>query len=91
MNLDKLEKESHDYAISRTYPRFENNFIANFVLKEIEGAYFNGEKNMAEKYERIINDIKNTIIYRFKKDGDCVNAKSLIDDIDNQLRRLDYV
>ena len=91
MNLDKLEKESHDYAICCTYPKFENNFIANFVLKEIEGAYFNGEKNMAEKYERIINDIKNIIFYRFKKDGDCVNAKSLIDDIDNLLRRLDYV
>ena len=31
-----------EYAISRTLPRFEDDRLANFVLREIEGAYEQG-------------------------------------------------
>ena len=37
-----FEKESKQYSITRTYPKFENSQIANFVLREVEGAYWQG-------------------------------------------------
>lgn len=94
MNLEKLRKESNEYSITRTYPKFENDFIANFVLKEIEGAYFNGGKNIIEKYKNILFGIKNEINdYRLRKgdeDGTIWTEKGLIDYIETELQKLDF-
>lgn len=38
------EEKAKDYAITRTYPKFETSRIANFVLREVEGAYLAGLK-----------------------------------------------
>ena len=40
----KDEEMAHKYAICRTYPKFETNHIANFVLHEVEGAFLAGLK-----------------------------------------------
>lgn len=40
----KDEEKAEEYAISRTYPKFETNYIANFVLREVEGAFLAGLK-----------------------------------------------
>lgn len=39
---DEETAEAKDYAISRTYPKFETDYIANFVLREVEGAFLAG-------------------------------------------------
>lgn len=39
-----FEERAKEYAVSRTYPRFEDDFTANFVLREVEGAFWNGAK-----------------------------------------------
>lgn len=91
MNLEKLRKEFNEYSITRTYPKFENDFIANFVLKEIEGAYFNGGKNIIEKYKNILFDIKNEINnYRLRKgdeDDTIWTEKGLINYIETELQK----
>jgi len=38
----KDEEVAHQYAISRTYPKFESAYIARFVLREVEGAFLAG-------------------------------------------------
>ena len=40
----KDEEMAEEYAICRTYPKFETNYIANFVLREVEGAFLAGLK-----------------------------------------------
>lgn len=47
------EEKAKEYAISRTYPRFENDFIANFVLREVEGAYFAGLHEGQPKWHKV--------------------------------------
>lgn len=37
-----FEKESKEYAIGLTYPKFQDNQIANIVLKDVEGGFQKG-------------------------------------------------
>lgn len=37
-----FEKESKEYAIGLTYPKFEDSQIANMVLRDVEGAFQKG-------------------------------------------------
>ena len=59
MNVEDIDKKSKQYAITRTYPRFENDFIANFVLREVEGAYFNGATYVLNETNKRIDDFEN--------------------------------
>lgn len=64
MTEQELQDEAYKYAILRTYPRFENNYIANFVLKEVEGSYFAGAKEREERIaelEKKIKDLKSEL------------------------------
>lgn len=37
-----FEKEAGEYSIGLTYPRFQDNQIANMVLRDVEGAFQKG-------------------------------------------------
>ena len=37
-----FEKESREYAIGLTYPKFQDEQIANIVLRDVEGAFQKG-------------------------------------------------
>jgi hypothetical protein len=37
-----FEKEAEEYAIRLTYPKFQDNQIANMVLRNVEGAFQKG-------------------------------------------------
>ena len=37
-----FEKESKEYAIGLTYPKFQDNQIANIVLRDVEGGFQKG-------------------------------------------------
>lgn len=37
-----FEKESKEYAIGLTYPKFQDSQIANIVLRDVEGAFQKG-------------------------------------------------
>lgn len=37
-----FEKEAKEYAIGLTYPKFQDNQIANMVLRDVEGAFQKG-------------------------------------------------
>ena len=37
-----FEKEAEEYAIGLTYPKFQDNQIANIVLRDVEGAFQKG-------------------------------------------------
>ena len=37
-----FEKEAEEYAIGLTYPKFQDNQIANIVLRDVEGAFQQG-------------------------------------------------
>ena len=37
-----FEKESKEYAIGLTYPKFQDNQVANIVLRDVEGAFQEG-------------------------------------------------
>ena len=37
-----FEKEAEEYAIGLTYPKFQDNQIANMVLRDVEGAFQKG-------------------------------------------------
>lgn len=37
-----FEKESKEYAIGLTYPKFQDDQVANIVLRDVEGAFQKG-------------------------------------------------
>ena len=52
------EEMAKKYAIGRTYPKFETDYIANFVLREVEGAYLAGfnvgkDMNVPTKWHKV--------------------------------------
>lgn len=49
----KDEELAREYAICRTYPRFETNYIGNFVLREVEGAFLAGLKAGRPQWHKI--------------------------------------
>ena len=59
MTKSKLEK-AKEYAMSRTYPRFDSIFISNFVHREIEGAYLEGSKE-TENLEHQIKNVQRAL------------------------------
>ena len=77
-------KKSKEYAMSRTYPRFDSVFISNFVHKEIEGAYLEGSKE-TENLEYRIKDVQRALNKweRKAKELEQTNNK-LLDVINNQ-------
>lgn len=58
--INMFEKEAKEYSICQTYPKFENEHIANFVLREVEGAYWKGANDVYHKYNE----------WHFVKDND---------------------
>ena len=40
-----FEKESKEYAIGLTYPKFQDDQIANIVLRDVEGAFQKGAES----------------------------------------------
>lgn len=59
MTNARLEK-AKEYAMSRTYPRFDSIFISNFVHREIEGAYLEGSKE-TENLEHQIKNVQRAL------------------------------
>ena len=57
---EKHIKKAKEYAMSRTYPRFDSIFISNFVQREIEGAYLEGVKE-TENLEYKIKDVQRAL------------------------------
>jgi hypothetical protein len=56
------EEMAKGYAITRTYPKFETSRIANFVLREVEGAYLAGlKKEKSNWHKQDIDDIYDVI------------------------------
>ena len=49
-------KKAKEYAMSRTYPRFDSVFISNFVHREIEGAYLLGAKENGIQWHDLRKD-----------------------------------
>ena len=49
----KDEEMAEKYAICRTYPKFETNHIANFVLREVEGAFLAGLKAGRPQWHKV--------------------------------------
>lgn len=47
---DEIAKE---YAICRTYPKFETNYVANFVIREVEGAFLAGLNVYKPKWHKV--------------------------------------
>ena len=51
-----FEKEAEEYAIGLTYPKFQDNQIANMVLRDVEGAFQKGAEfgyNKANEWHEI--------------------------------------
>ena len=59
MTKARLEK-AKEYAMSRTYPRFDSIFISNFVHREIEGTYLEGSKE-TENLEHQIKNVQRAL------------------------------
>ena len=57
----KDEEMAEEYAITRTYPKFETNYIANFVLREVEGAFLAGLKAGRPQWHTDPNDLPKMI------------------------------
>ena len=45
-----FEKESKEYAIGLTYPKFQDSQIANIVLRDVEGAFQKGAELAYSKF-----------------------------------------
>lgn len=55
-----FEKESKEYAIGLTYPKFQDSQIANIVLRDVEGAFQKGAElayNKANEWHEIESKI----------------------------------
>lgn len=55
MKIKKItdEEMAKNYAIGRTYPKFETDYIANFVLREVEGAFLAGLNVYKPKWHKV--------------------------------------
>lgn len=53
MFTEKDKRMAKNYAIGRTYPKFETNYIANFVLREVEGAFLAGLEAGRPKWHKL--------------------------------------
>ena len=42
MTEEEIEKKAEEYTIGLTYPKFQDNQIANMVLRDVEGAFQKG-------------------------------------------------
>ena len=55
-----FEKESKEYAIGLTYPKFQYNKIANIVLRDVEGGFQKGAEygynKCFEQIRKIVNE-----------------------------------
>ena len=47
------EEKAKEYAVGRTYPKFETDYIANFVLREVEGTFLAGLEAGRPKWHKI--------------------------------------
>ena len=56
-----FEKESKEYAIGLTYPKFQDNQIANIVLRDVEGGFQKGAEfgyNKANEWHNLNENCK---------------------------------
>ena len=51
--IEGLETEAKEYALNRIYPNFENQYIANYILREVAGAYFASAEPREKRIEEL--------------------------------------
>ena len=63
-----FEKDAEEYAIGLTYPKFQDNQIANMVLRDVEGGFQKGAEFGYNKANE----------WHYVKDGDLPKVNELV-------------